>query len=229
MQQIQPLQLQQIIKNLKNIIHKDITKIKDGIKNSIIISHCILLTSCSIFSPVTTPLTHKFQIVDHNMDDNIDAPQCVAKNKAVIQIMPVRANAPYDMVKMFYSKSQYELDSYSYNQWVATPQSMIGQAIAQKILQSCLYTNTISGTFLATADYRLSTQLIELKQIIKNNSSTIVLTALVQLIDNASNEVIKSKTFIETTDNINSPEGFVVGANTVTQKFLSALIKWLES
>jgi ABC-type uncharacterized transport system auxiliary subunit len=211
---------------LKNIISStlNIKRLCSTSYRLILLSQCIFLSSCSIFSPVTNPSVHKFQITYRNTTE----PTCTNKNKTVLQVMPVRANAPYDTVRMYYTKSQYELDSYSYNQWVATPQSMISQAIEQKLLQSCIYTNVINSVFLATADYRLSTQILELKQVIKDNLSTITLITLVQLIDNSTNNVMKSKTFVESIDNTNSPEGFVIGANEVTQKFLVELTEWLE-
>lgn len=185
-----------------------------------------LLNGCSIFSPVTNPTIQKFQI---NYSNETTEVQCTNTGRKVLQIMPVGANAPYDTVKMFYSKSQYELTNYSYNQWVTLPQKMLAQAIEQKLLQSCIYANVINSAFMATANYRLSTQLIELKQVIKTELSTINLIALVQLIDNASNNVIKSKIFIERIDNANSPQGFVIGANHVTQKFLADLTEWLRN
>ena len=123
---------------------------------------------------------------------------------------------------------KYELDSYSRNQWVAPPSGMLTKAIQEKLLQSCSYNNVVSADFMTSAKYRLNSQLIELKQKFEDNNATMNLAILVQLVDNSSNQVVKSKTFIVNEKVTPNQAGYVVGANQAVEDFLSELVLWLK-
>ena len=196
------------------------------LKIFLLFSQLLFISSCGTLDPVANIPIRKFEL-NSSSDINIQN-TCNNNNQIALQIMPVRVNSPYDSTKMFYSKSQYELANYSYNQWITLPQNMFTQLIEHKIMSSCLYSNVLGSGFLAPANYRLSTQLIELKQTINSKPSTISLIMNVQLINNVQNKVIKSKIFVEKTDNKDSPEGFVGGANEVTHQFLENLVQWLK-
>ncbi len=186
----------------------------------------ILLSSCGILSPVVTPQVKEYQITTTNADEI----SCNAEsNAAILQVSPVRVFTPFDSRGMYYSVAEYRLSSYSLNQWASTPSEMFNQAILQKLQKACIYRDVSSSEFMVTAKYRLASQVMDFKQVIINGSSNMNLKVYAQLIDNTNNTVIKNKTFIETASVESSPEGYIKGANEVTNSFTNDLVTWLST
>lgn len=198
------------------------------LKNIIKASGVVLfLSGCGVFLPVKTPEIHTYQleVVKHNELQT----QCPANDStAILQVTYVRADAPYDTIHMYYSDSQYELDSYAVNQWVSLPPAMLTQAIQQKLLLSCKYASVISVDFMTTAKYRLTNEVINFKQVMNKNSATFNMTVISHLVDNKTNQVIKSKTFDIEVPVAPSISGYIDGANQATGKFLDQLLVWLK-
>ena len=195
-------------------------------KNLTLISTLILLSSCSILSPVVTPEVKEYQITTTNTDEL----SCkAASNAPILQVSPVRVFTPFDSRGMYYSVAQYQLSSYSLSQWASTPSEMFNQAILQKLQKSCIYSDVSSSEFMVTAKYRLASQVMDFKQVIINGSSNMSLKVYAQLIDNTNNTVIKNKTFIETAEVESSPAGYIKGANEVTNSFTNDLVTWLST
>ncbi len=186
---------------------------------------CTSLTSCGFMQPVSQPETHRYQISIANSDSN----SCSSSGAkmGMLQVEQMHALAPYDSKKIFYSTADYELSTYAYHQWVADPSQMLSQAVVENLLQSCIFDNVIGAEVMSLAKYRLASSLLELDQKIAGDKSTVNLSILVQLIDNNSNKVIKSKTFIETMDVAATPSGYTSGVNQATSKFLDDLRAWL--
>lgn len=183
-----------------------------------------LLGGCSVFMPVTIPQVQTYQIsVLHG-----ESAECKRNpNAADIQITRMKADEPYDLTSMFYSKAEYQLSNYSRNEWVAAPSIMITKALQEKLLQSCHYSNVVSADFMTSARYRLNSQLIELKQNINGIAATMNLAILVQLVNNSTNQVVKSKTFIEKVSVGANPYGYVIGTNQAVEEFLNDVVSWL--
>ncbi len=129
---------------------------------------------------------------------------------------------------MFYSTHEYQISSYARNQWIASPNSMITKAIQEKLIQSCEYAHVVNADFLTLSNFRLNSQLIELQQNIHNDSSEVVLIILEQLVDNRTNQVVKSKTFLVKVPAQPNQQGYVIGVNTAINKFLDELLVWLK-
>lgn len=185
-----------------------------------------VLSGCSVFLPVTTPQLHTYQleVISYNA-----ATPCPPSNLSdTLQITYVRADAPYDTLNMFYSESQYELGSYATHQWVSLPSAMLTQAIQQKILLSCRYASVVSADFMTTAKYRLTNQVTNLKQTINKESAAFSLTVISQLVDNKTNQVLKSNTADINLPISSTPQGYIEGANRATNKFLEQLLIWLQ-
>lgn len=184
----------------------------------------LYLSGCGMFSPVVTPEVKQYQMVLATTT----IPSCKANpNAPILQVTNVKVFAPYDTRNMYYSESQYKLNSYAQSEWVTNPSFMVTQAMQQKLLETCSYSNVVSSEFMTTAKYRLVSQLMDFKQIINGDSASMNLNILVQLVDNSTNLVVKSKTFAETTPTTASPAGYVSGANDVMAAFLNDLATWL--
>lgn len=186
-----------------------------------------ILSGCGLFSPVVTPQTHTYQleVVKHNELQT----GCPANtSNAILQITNVRADAPYDTLNMFYSEGQYKLAPYATHQWISLPSAMLTQAIQEKILLSCKYSSVVSVDFMTSAKYRLTNQVVNFKQTINKQATTFNLTVISHLVDNKTNQVIKSNTFDVEVPVAPSPSGYIDGANQASAKFLDELLAWLK-
>jgi ABC-type uncharacterized transport system auxiliary subunit len=202
--------------------------LKKIVKTSPIIA---MLAGCSVFQPVSVPDIHTYELAaasSYNAQAPVECSDSNLSTKA-LQVSPVHPDVPYDSSKMFYSLSPYELDSYASNQWVSLPSSMLTQAIQQRIIQACYYASVVSSDFMTVTKYRLTTQLVNFKQVINGNDTKFMMTVIAQLIDNKTNQVLKAKTFNIEEKVTADPKGYVSGANAATNKFLDQLIVWLKN
>lgn len=183
--------------------------------------------ACSVFTPVEVPEVVRYQLTAITPADITDCK--TNSNGQILQVTEVKADAPFNNNKMYYSQAPSQLNSYALNEWIAHPDVMLTQAIQEKLLTSCIYSNVVNAEFMTTAKYRLNSQLLDFKQVINGQSATMQLSMLVQLVDNSHNQVIRSKNFTAQVDVDPTPAGYVKGANTVTQTFLTDLTTWLSA
>ncbi len=203
-------------------------KLKNICKTSfVVIFLCGVGASCSVFAPVEAPEVIQYQL---QASTTSNANSCkAAKDDNILQVVEVKADAPFNTRKMYYSKAEYQLNSYGYNEWIANPSVMLTQAIQERLLASCIYGNVVNAEFMTIAKYRLTSQLLDFKQVINGQTSTMQLAVLVQLVDNSNNKVTKSKTFNATAEVDATPAGYIKGANAVTETFLTDLTAWLNN
>lgn len=195
-----------------------------GIISVVVLS--VFTSACGALDPVPTPTTIEYQLAA----TSVDAGSCKANpSKAILQVTEVKADAPFNTNKMYYSQAQYQINSYTLNQWATRPSSMLTQQIQEKLLASCIYGNVVNSEFMTTAKYRLNSQLLDYKQVMNGQSSSMKLSILVQLVDNTSNQVVRSKIFNNEAAGDPTVGGYVKGANEVTQSFLNDLVTWLAS
>lgn len=202
-------------------------------KNTLIkILTIFCLTGCgSILSPVEQRQSVSYEIYDNNTASSMSNQECnKLRTNNVLFVSPMHAYVPYDNLKMYYSKGQYEVNAFGYSQWIALPADMLTQAMSKKIYNSCLFKNLTTSNALADANYRLISLLTSLRQEInsENNSVVVHMSIAVELIDLNSNKVIASKVFSEGVPTAVGPIGFVKGVNQLTDKFDQNLIIWLK-
>lgn len=193
----------------------------------------IVLYACGMLDPVYTPNVNHYQI---NAMAYTQMQQCnkqtssAGVNDTIIQITRVRAFAPFDTRDMLYSVAKYQLDSYSIHKWITPVDAMLTKAIQEKLLNSCIFGNVVNADFMTSAKYRLNSQLLNLTQNIDNHrqDATLNFSILEQLVDNNSNQVIKSKIFNLSVPVSANPQGYVEGTNLVVKEFLQQLVIWLS-
>lgn len=230
--------MQKIIIHVKKSLARFLTSVfnaQDSIGKFIPLASCLgsvmvigtLLNSCGILSPVAEPQIKEYQLVTNSSD----SASCTANpNAPILQVSPVKVFAPFDTRNMYYSESEYQLSSYALNRWSTHPGYMLNQVILQKLISTCTYSNVVSAEVMSVAKYRLVAQVMDFKQVINNpNDATMNLTVLVQLVDNMSNMVVKSKTFVETLNVTPDSSGYIKGANSVVTQFTNDLVLWLQS
>lgn len=195
----------------------------------IIGSLALSIAGCgTILAPVKQRQQITYELTDKSIVIPVD--NCATSTKTdIIYVSPMRANAPYETTKMYYSEKPYELSTYSYSQWAAIPTDMLSQAIEKKLVTSCLYKNVVHNNVLADANYRLITQLVTLRQdLTGQNTARNQLIIYVQLLDLNSNKVIGSMPFDEELTSDVGPQAMVNSLNQLVTKFNNDLVAWLK-
>lgn len=201
-------------------------------KRLILVSAILLaINSCSIFSPVEgDKVSHYFIKVD---PVKVDKAYCVNSNSlamnSILQITPTTALPPFSKSKMYYTDKLYNLETYAYHKWAASPQEMLQQSLQSSIMEACLYKDVVlSELETLPTKYRLTTRILNMKQIVNGKSSVVVLEVLAQYIDNNSNHLISSNIFRETSEQYADALGYVNGINQDSNRLISDIIKWLR-
>ena len=143
-------------------------------------------------------------------------------------ILPVYVASPFDTKNMYYSEAEYQIKSYALNQWITNPGIMFTNLIQQKLINNCIYSNVVSAEAITGTRYKLVSQLLDFKQVITVTTATMNFSMRVQLIDNNTNTVVKSKTFTQSIPVTPNPNGYIKGANVIADRFLNDLSSWLR-
>lgn len=200
-----------------------------NIKKLLLAIGVLSLAACSL-GPVKQRPTTSYMIYDTSATESV--PMCNNKyhSQKIIFISPMRTAVPYDSTKMYYSSSDYELNTYSYSQWAALPSDLLTQSMTRKVLMSCSFKNLASTLAIADANYRLVSMMVSMRQDINeaNNTATVHLVIASELIDLESNKVVSSRVFNQRVPTAVGPAGLVDGVNKLTNKYNADLIVWLE-
>lgn len=164
---------------------------------------------------------------------NVDLPNlanCTGKQSdKILFIAPVQVGPPFDSNKMYYSKKQFELSTFSYSQWATVPSDMIIELIYQRLMTNCIYKEIVTSEALANADYNLITRVISMRQDIVGKKATVKLVISAQLINLSDSKVISSTTFDQSIPSKVGPRYMVTNMNTLINQFNQQLVVWLRA
>jgi len=185
------------------------------IKNVFVFLSIMMLTSCTLFSPVN--LETKKYVID-KIPTNIPKEQTHA---VTLLILPPETKAIYNTTQMAYTTQPYKIAYFSQNEWGETPAKMI-QPLIVKTLQNTHYFNTIvTPPYSRHYTYVLRTQILELLQDYTSQPAMLRLSIRFQLSDGSDNQVIGSKELtVNEPLSTNTPYAGVIAANQATAKIL---------
>lgn len=176
-----------------------------------------LLTGCTFFGPVkTTPLT-TYQL--NKMPEKI--PYARRHHVTVLLLSPT-SDASYDTTQMAYTKFPKQMGYFGLNAWVATPAQMLMPLMIATLEETHAFHAVVIPPATEHYDYVISTQVIELRQVlIPCHPALVHLIVRVQLSSAASERVIATRTFVITEPLLSHPPyGGVLAANRATALFL---------
>ncbi|MEN9946423.1 MAG: hypothetical protein RLZZ293_809 [Pseudomonadota bacterium] len=192
----------------------------------------INLSSCSIFEPVKIRPITNYIIADKNIGSSSTKNNCSADAKlGIIYVSPTRAFQPYNLSKLYYTESDFQINSFGYSQWISEPTELITQEIIKNISASCMFKNVVTSNALANAKYRLVTVLVLMRQEInptEHNKVQAHMILATQLINIDSNQVIATKVFDQVTPTTTGPKGLVDGVNSMFSQYNQQLLTWLQ-
>jgi cholesterol transport system auxiliary component len=191
------------------------------IKNILLIISLLLLSACSIFSPVPNQSPNTYVL------NTILTTKIYKKNKTTLTLLvtPIQSLPAYNTTAIAYTPQPYQLAYFAKNRWVATPAQMLQPLILQTLQNTHYFAAVIPASVNSHYDRVLHIELLQLQQDFTQQPSVIRLTLQAQLVNAVTNQVIASKqiTVIEPTTQ-NDPYSGVLAANNAVAKALQALI-----
>ena len=177
----------------------------------------ILLVGCSPLQPVKNDVlnTYALQAQFHSRG-------VVEAGAPVLQVTRPKAHPGFDSPRMVYVRKAHELEYFSRNQWVDTPDKMLAPLLVQALEASGGFSAVSQAAGTVTAQLRLDSEIVRLQQDFTTVPSRIRFTLRAQLIDVAGRSILATREF-DVSENAASddPYGGVVAANHAVQRALS--------
>ena len=134
-------------------------------------------------------------------------------NKTILVATPV-ASPGYTTNSMIYIAIPFKLRTFADNEWVAPPAKLLLPLMVSQLERRGYFTAVVTPPFTGLTDFRLSTQLLMLRQEFLKPISCVHLMAQATLLNAATHRVIVSRLFdISVPAPDNNPYGGVLAAN----------------
>lgn len=154
----------------------------------ILIILSMLTIACSPFGPVKTKPVNTYTLTATN------AGVSHARTAGRVLLVTAPTAAPgYQTNAMIYTKRPFELNTFAYNRWAAAPAEMLAPLLVQHLAASGCFRAVVSPPFSGNVDMVLDTQLSNLQQEFKGDTSQVRLTLQITLQNNATHEVITNQ------------------------------------
>lgn len=179
----------------------------------------VLVSACS---PVKESITNQYGLESWAVAHKIN------RQQLTLYVSPTEAVAGLTTEEMRYTEKPYELRSFAHNAWYSPPADMLAPLMV-KSLQSSGFFKVV--TFISnadTADYRLDTQLMMLRQNFLKTPSQMDFTVKAVLTNVAQNRMVASKIMeyhIKCKEK--TPFGGVIAANQATKRFTAELTDFI--
>ena len=184
-----------------------------------------LVTGC-ILDPVKPTQINTYEIRPSNQINLNKTPP--PKFDETLLIPPMISISPYDSLSMYYSNYKYQIQPYSYSQWVTVPGIMINNAILFYLSSHGPFTSTVNGGVITYANYRLNLILNDLVLNLYKNPPSTNLNVSAQLTNISTGQVIANKNFNLNIPSKVSPKGFVESTNEATNQLGKQIFDWLD-
>jgi cholesterol transport system auxiliary component len=182
----------------------------------------VLLSACSVFSPVKTEPTTTYVL------NTTPAVRAHYPSHLTLLVSLPEANQIDDTKKMVYSLNHYQVAYFAKNGWAESPARMLQPLIVQT-LQKTHYFHAIGTSMVGSHyDFILNTQLVKLQQNFYSNPSVVQVTLRAQLVRTSDARVIAAKEFTASEPAPqNNPYGGVLAANDAVADVLAQLARFV--
>lgn len=133
-----------------------------------------------------------------------------------------RAAAGFDSVHMVYQRRANEREYFALNQWVDTPARMLAPLMVRAIQRTGAFRAVLDGSTSASADLRVSSEIVRLQQDFSVAPSRVRLTLRVVVVDSATRQVVATREFDASLPaESDDPRGGVDAANRLAAAVLT--------
>jgi len=179
---------------------------------------CLSLVGCSVFKPMPRQTINNYELGALSLPSK----QPIAASGRIILVSNTTSSPGYETNGIVYSKSPYQLNTYTQNRWVAPPAQLFNQALVSSLRKSHYFKAVATIPYIGLHDFRLDTQLLELKQDLSNQQLRMSVAA--QLVDSKKQTIIASKQFSVNTATLPNPKAAVNDANKAQALMLSQIV-----
>lgn len=186
-------------------------------RTALLMAGMLMSGACSTLQPVKieTPNTYLLQA-------QFQPRMAAEKGAPVLLVTRPRAQPGFESARMAYVRKPHELEYFSRNQWIDTPEKMLAPLLVQAFEASGAFSAVSQATGIVTAQLRLDSEIVRLQQDFTAAPSQLRFTLRAQLIDVAGRRVLATREF-DVSENAASddPYGGVVAANRAVQRALT--------
>jgi cholesterol transport system auxiliary component len=177
----------------------------------------IFLAGCSGLQPVRNDV-----ISTYALQMQFQSSQAAQGGESVLLVTRPRAHPGFESSRMAYVRKAHELEYFSRNQWVDTPEKMLAPLLVRAFETSGAFAAVSLATGGITAQLRLDSEIVRLQQDFTSVPSSVRFTLRAQLIDVAGRRILATREF-DIVENAASdaPYGGVVAANRAVHRALS--------
>ncbi len=168
--------------------------------------------------------------VKYTIDDDIKVMKKEVSIDKIIKIKKFKSPDYIQNTNIWYKKPSYETSSYIYSKWNEEFTDLIEQNIATTIYDSGLFKSMFTRYSKIRSDLTLEAEIIDARQIIKDDNSADVSFAIrTYLIDSKNSKLIDSKEFryLKKCDSVDA-KGAVMAYNDIVKNLNKDVRKWLE-
>lgn len=176
-----------------------------------------LTAGCSPLQPVKNDVLSTYAL-----EAQFQNRPAAASGAPVLLVTRPRAHSGFDSPRMAYVRKPHELEYFSRNQWVDTPEKMLAPLLVQAFEASGAFGAVSQAAGVVAAQLRLDSEIVRLQQEFTAEPSRVRFTLRAQLIDVAGRRILATREF-DVSENAASddPYGGVVAANKAVQRALS--------
>jgi cholesterol transport system auxiliary component len=140
----------------------------------------------------------------------------------VLLVSRPKAHPGFESSRMAYVRKAHEVEYFSRNQWVDTPEKMLAPLLVQAFEASGGFSAVSQTAGVVTAQLRLDSEIVRLQQEFTSEPSRVHFTLRAQLIDVAGRRILATREF-DISENAPSddPYGGVVAANQAVFRALN--------
>jgi cholesterol transport system auxiliary component len=187
-------------------------------RNFLIFLLPLLLSSCTLFSPVKVPPTKLYVI-----DSCPQPPVVKSRRKQTIIVTKPETTATYNTTQMAYSLQPHQIAFFARNRWAETPADMLQPLIIQTLQKTLHFYAVSARSAVRRHHYILNTQILVLQQEFYSDRSYLHFVLRAQIVT-STGSVIASRQFsaVEPAPEP-SPYGGVIAANRAVTRILNEL------
>lgn len=162
-------------------------------------------------------------------EDGIEMQVTDAAPCLTLVVNTMRAAPGFTTSRIAYVQKDYQLDYFAHHQWADTPANMLTTIITQALENSYLFRAVVESPVAIKSNLHLNSELLHLRQVFKDDVSTVELQLRVVLTDQETRGVVASHIFsLSEVAPENTPYGGVIAANRVAARLLPELINFVD-
>lgn len=182
----------------------------------------LMLSSCSLFGPVSTDAITQYQLTA--------TPCSLQKSQRKVTILVTLPNTigVNNTNEMSYSIKPYQIAYFSKNRWVDTPSQMLEPLIVESLEKTHFFSSVGIPSSIGSYDYVLNTDITQFNQVFFTQHSVFRFKLRAQIVNTATTRIVASRDFcVEEVAPYYSPYGGVIAANRAASHLLTQLSNWV--